>query len=140
MATDTSVYPSGKTYSQKFTYVDSGYYNVMDYNLDGLKPGTISIQCQAKHDSTGLSATERLIFEIVDPGSDTLIGGTALATATAADSTAWQPVNLTYTSTSDRPLILRVRAKRGSGNAWYSIIGVQGASGSSRGGNRIYFF
>ena len=121
MTHDTSVYPSGKTYSGKFTHVDSGYWTKMEWSIDRTDPLALSFVVHAKHDATGLSATERVRWEIVDPASDPLLGGTALVQWIAADSTDWQSTTLSYTRTSDKPLLIRASAKRGSGNSWVHL-------------------
>lgn len=121
MTHDTSVYPSGKTYSGKFTCVDSGYWTKMEYRIGRSSPLTLALMVHAKNDSTGLSTTERLRWELIDPASDPLLGGMALVTWISADSTDWQSTVLNYTRTSDKPLILRASAKRGSGNSWLHL-------------------
>jgi len=118
MTHDISVYPAGKTYAGKFTCVDSGYWTKMEWLISRTDPLTLAITVHAKNDSTGLSSNERLRWELIDPASDPLLGGTALVTWISADSTDWQSTVLNYTRTSDKPLILRASAKRGSGNAW----------------------
>ena len=141
MATDTSVYPGGKTYSQKFTYVNGSYRNIMEYNIDGMRAGIpVTIRCWVKHDSTGLTEAQRLHCQILDYGHDPMRGGTALAETIASDSDAWQLVTVTYTPTTEQPLIFRVAAIRASGNAWFIVDSVRGAGGSNLGGQRIILF
>ena len=128
MTHETSTVPGGMTYSHKFTHTSASYWTRMEWGLARPHPGAISIPVYAKHDSTGLSGAQLLRWELIDPASDPIFGGTALATWTASDSTDWQTSTLTYTKTDDRPLVLRVSAKRGSGIS-YAYVDTQAAGG-----------
>ena len=121
MTHDTSVYPSGKTFSSKFTCVDSGYWTKAEYCIGRSSPLTLSLTVHAKNDATGLSSTERMRWELIDPTSDPLNGGTALVSWISSDSTDWQSTTINYQRTSDKLLFLRASAKRGSGNAWIHL-------------------
>jgi hypothetical protein len=118
MTHETSEVPSGKSYSHKVTYVNSSYWTIMEWEITRPAADALVIPVQTKHDSTGLSGDQLQRWEIIDPASDPIRGGTALATWTASDSTSWQSSILTYTRPDDRPLLLRVSAKRASGNSY----------------------
>ena len=121
MTHDTSVYPSGKTYSSKFTYADSGYWTKMEYRIGRSSPLNLALTVHAKNDATSLSSTERVRWELIDPTSDPLSGGTALVSWISSDSTSWQSTTINYQRANDKPLLLRASAKRGSGNAWIHL-------------------
>ena len=123
MTHETTEKPVGKSFSHKFTYENIGYYNEMNWEIAGSACLFLAIPCYAKHDSTGLSATQRLHFQIINPASDPLINpaNVALAEWVAADSTSWQSSILNYTRTDDTPLLLRICAQRASGSA-YALI------------------
>jgi hypothetical protein len=93
----------------------------MEWEVDRTEPLKVSFVVHAKHDATSLAEAARLHWQIIDPASDPLIGGTALAEWIASDSTDWQSSTITYTRTDDRPLLVRVCAKRGSGNSYCYI-------------------
>ena len=120
MTHETSEVPSGKTYSHKFTYTSDSYSNYMEWELSSPMNNTISIPVYAKHDATSLTEAQRLHWQIIDPANDPMIDATktALDEFIAADSTDWQTHTLMYNKTDDKPLILRVSATRGSGNAY----------------------
>jgi hypothetical protein len=118
MTHETTTVPSGKTYSHKFTHTDARFWTLMEWEIERTAPLTTSFVVHADHDTTGLAEDARLHWQIIDPASDPLLGGTALAEWIAADSAVWQSSVLTYTRTDDRPLLVRVCAKRGSGNSY----------------------
>lgn len=118
MTHETTEVPSGKSYSHKFTHTSASYWTVMEWELNRSDPLASSFVVYAKHDATSLAEAARLHWQLIDPSSDPLIGGTALAEWIAIDSTDWQSSTLTYTRTDDRPLLLRVCALRGSGNSY----------------------
>ena len=137
MTHDTSDYPTGKSYSHKFTHVDAGFWTVMEWEITGVEALSLSIPVFAKHDITGLTTDQRIHWQLVDPSADPLISTTSsLAEWIASDSTSWQNSTLTYTRTDDRPLLLRAVAKRGSGNSYIYFdplsTGGSGGSGISR--------
>ena len=138
MTHETSEVPSGKTYSHKFVFEDAGYWNVMEWEIAGVTGTAISIPVYAKLDASGLSADQRLHFQIIDPTADPLVSGSPLAEWIAADSTDWQNSTLTYTRTSDFPLMLRITAKRASGNAYaYFDAMTTGGGGTTTGGKML---
>ena len=130
MTHETSDVPSGKSYSHKFTHVDSGFWTIMEWEIN-IAGSSLSIPVFAKLDSSGLASDQRVHWQIIDPGSDPLVSGSPLAEWIAADSTVWQDSTLTHIRTDDRPLLLRACAKRGSGNSY--IYFDQPTSGSSGG-------
>jgi hypothetical protein len=111
---------SGKIYSRKFTYTSATSHCFMEWDIDAGTAGTLVIPCYAKHDASGLTAAQRLTFELFDPLSDPLAtpAGTPLATWAVPDGTGVQTSLLTYARVDTRPLKLRVYATRASGNAW----------------------
>jgi len=135
MTHETSEKPSGKTYSHKFTYVDAAYWNVMEWEITRVEALSLSITVHAKHDGTGLAEAERIHWQIVDPEDDPLLGGTALDEWIAADSASWQSDTVSYERTDDRPLLLRVCAKRGSGNAYAYVEPIAAGVGGGGGGH-----
>jgi len=80
----------------------------------------INITVYAKHDSTGLAESQRLHWQIIDPTEDPIRDeeNVALVEWIAEDSADWQSSVLQYVRTNDKPLMLRVTALRGSGNAY----------------------
>ena len=135
MTHETSDVPSAKSYSHKFTHVDSGFWTIMEWEINSTG-SSLSIPVYAKLDSSGLASDQRVHWQIIDPASDPLVSGSPLAEWIAADSTAWQDSALSYTRTDDRPLLLRACAKRGSGNSYIYFdppsSGSGGGSGISR--------
>lgn len=111
---------SGKTHEYVFTYGNASYYHFMEWDLE-CGPietmATVEVECYAKHDATGLAASARLTFEIIDPKADPWVNSanSALDTWTAADSTDIQMHTLSYARTDPRPLKVRIYAKRASG-------------------------
>ena len=126
---ETSEVPSGKTYSHKLTFVDSGYYNVMEWEITRPSGLRIMIPVWAKHDGTGLSEAQRIHWQIIDPKNDPLVNpaNVALVEWIAADSVEWQNSILQYYKTDDMPVLLRASAKRASGNAY--VLEQSGARG-----------
>lgn len=118
MTHDTSVYPSGKTYSGKFTHVDGSFWTKMEWEIGRSMPLVLALPVHALHDGTGLTSDQRIHWELIDPASDPLLGGLVLVQWIASDSAAWQSTILNYTRTDDRRLIVRASAKRASGNSW----------------------
>jgi hypothetical protein len=100
----------------------------MQWEISRTDPLSLSLTVHAKHDATSLAEDARLHWQIIDPASDPFYGGTALAEWIAADSTDWQSSTLTYTRTDDRPLLVRVCAKRGSGNSYAYLEPLSGSS------------
>ncbi len=121
MTHETTTVPSGKSYSHKFTHVDATYWTVMEWEIDRTEPLATTFTVHAKHDATSLAEAARLHWQIIDPASDPLVGGTALDEWIASDSTDWQSDTITVTRTDDRPLLVRVCAQRGSGNSYCYI-------------------
>ena len=126
---ETSEVPSGKTYSHKLTFVDGGYLNVMEWEITRPSGLRIMIPVWAKHDGTGLSEAQRIHWQIIDPKNDPLINpaNAALVEWIAADSVDWQNSILQYYKSDDTPVLLRVSAKRASGNAY--VLEQSGARG-----------
>lgn len=131
---ETSIVPSGKTYCHKFIFEDSGYWTVMEWEISRTAGNTLDFTVYAKNDSAGLSSSERVNFQIVDPASDPLINisNLPLAEWVSSDSTDWQSSTLTYDRDDDDLLILRIVGKRGSGNA-YALFSVNASSSPSSG-------
>jgi len=108
-----------KPWTHKFTYNDSAFWNVMEWELGGVTDLVIYIPVYAKLEASGLAADERLHWQIIDPMQDPFCGAySALDEWIAADSTSEQTHVLTYTRTHNMPLLLRCCAKRASGNAF----------------------
>ena len=115
---ETSTVPSGKSYSHKFTFTSAAYPNMLVWDVSRAFPLATSFVVHVKNDSTGLSSTQRLRWQIFDGSTDSFAGGTPYAEWISSDSTDWQSSTLSYTRTDDRPLRIRVMGYRGSGNAY----------------------
>ena len=126
---EASEVPGGKTYSHKLTFVDGGCLNVMEWEITRPSGLRIMIPVWAKHDVTGLSEAQRIHWQIIDPKNDPLVNpaNVALVEWIAADSADWQNSILQYYKTDDTPVLLRVSAKRASGNAY--VLEQSGARG-----------
>lgn len=119
---ETGTVPTGHAYSHKFVAASASYWNRIEWELGPNKPGLVAVQAFAKHDATSLASDARIHVQIIDPASDPLYGGTALAEWIAADSTAWQTAMVRYTATDDRPLLIRICQKRASGSSYARAI------------------
>jgi len=123
------IVPAGQAYSYKFTG-QAAYWNRIEWGYGPGRPGLLAVQGFAKHDSTGLTSDARIHVQIIDPDTDPLYGGTALAEWVAVDSTAWQTAMVRYMMVDDRPLIIRICQKRTSGNSYArAIVRPRGFSG-----------
>jgi hypothetical protein len=117
MGHETSIIPTGYSYSHKFTYEDVGYWNEFRIEMHKTNALLIQIPCFAKHDATGLTEDQRLHFQIIKMADDSVV-----AEWIAADSTDWQSSIITYQRSDFVPLVLRIAAKRASGIA-YALTG-----------------
>lgn len=115
---ETTTVPSGKTYSHKFTFTADYAPTMLVWDVSRAFPLATSFVVHVKNDSTGLSSTQRLRWQIIDGDTDSIAGGTPYAEWISSDSTDWQSSTLSYTRTDDRPLRIRVMGYRGSGNAY----------------------
>jgi hypothetical protein len=98
----------------KFALEDSGFPVWVDllFSAEVNQQTQVIVHCQ--QDTTGL--TQGFRAELRD--SNAAWGATALATVSAADSTAWQALRVAYTATYARVLILRLSAQHGSGKVY----------------------
>jgi hypothetical protein len=117
---ETTTVPANHAYSHKFTYVDGGFWNVFDWEISRTGANHLLFPVFAKHDATGLTADQRLHFQIINLAADPLVSvsNTPLAEWIAADSVDWQSSALSYTKADDMLLVFRICAKRASGDAY----------------------
>jgi len=118
-----------------FTFATGGTCPVFaEWDLMNFSESSLSVIVYAKNTNTGLLATERLNWAIVDRGHDprSLGSGDYIDHWISDDSTSWQQHTLTCQRTEDQPLKLRVWGSRQSGNA-YAYCYVVGAGGISFG-------
>lgn len=136
MTHETTEKPSGKDYSHKFTYTAENYTNYMEWEISSPANNAISIVVYAKHDATGLTEAQRIHWQIINPIEDPLrdTSNLPLEEWIAGDSTDWQNSTLTHTRTDDTPVILRVSAKRASGNSYVYADQISGGETASSSG------
>jgi hypothetical protein len=117
---ETTVVPANHAYSHKFNYVDGGFWNVFDWEISRTGSNYLQFPVFAKHDATGLTADQRLHFQIISLAADPLVSvsNTPLAEWIAVDSSDWQSSALSYTKADDMLLVFRICAKRASGSSY----------------------
>lgn len=122
IVTDSTIYPSGFTQSQKFIHeaADAPVYLDIPIFLTTSDSRQNQFTVHLRRDTASMTELPRV--QIIDPGSDPFFDGTALLdeVMTAAVDT-WQTFDLEYTPPHTGQYILRIRGTNATGNfyaAW----------------------
>jgi len=122
VATDTATFTTGIAESHKFILEQDEEYLYLDWEYLLSDGEILDVDVYMKKDTNGMTLTPRC--QILDSDHDPIyINGTsAVSEQIMTDNTDWQTKSLSYTSSGQNKIIVRVLGQNSSGNFWAQVV------------------